>query len=78
VFHDTPSITGNFTSYLSTLLCILINLNIVAILNNFNGRKERKRTVSKKDEVHDGGGGYSSGVPSRCISPEIMKEVSVY
>ncbi|KAL7025424.1 hypothetical protein ACKWTF_013470 [Chironomus riparius] len=48
--------------------------SITAILNNFNGRKERKRTVSKKDEVHDGGG-YSSGVPSRCISPEIIKEI---
>lgn len=48
--------------------------DFLAILNNFNGRKDRKRTISKKDEVHDGGGS-KSGSASRCISPDI-KEVS--
>lgn len=62
---------------------MLINLNfykifvnfILALLNNINGRKERKRTTSKKDEIPDVGGGSKSGSASRCISPDI-KEVS--
>ncbi|KAG5670987.1 hypothetical protein PVAND_001212 [Polypedilum vanderplanki] len=49
--------------------------SITALLNNVNGRKERKRTTSKKDEVNDGGGGYLSGANSRCISPEPIKEI---
>lgn len=49
------------------------NLSLtLALLNNFNGRKERNRTTSKKEESHDG---TASGTASRCISPEPFKEV---
>lgn len=44
----------------------------LALLNNINGRKERIRTHSKKDESHDG---FASGTVSRCSSPEPIKEV---
>ena len=40
----------------------------------FNIRKERRRTVSKKDEWLELGGGRS-GSASRCISPD-FKEVN--
>lgn len=42
------------------------------MLNNINGRKERNRTVSKKEEGHEG---MASGTASRCSSPEPIKEV---
>lgn len=70
--HETPSITGE-------LRCNKYSLKIInqlsissALLNNFNGRKERNRTVSKKDECHEG---MASGTASRCSSPEPIKEV---
>ncbi|CRL07434.1 CLUMA_CG020403, isoform A [Clunio marinus] len=45
--------------------------SITAILNNLNGRKDRSRLFTKRDDGQDG---PSSGTASRCISPEAIKE----
>lgn len=45
---------------------------ILALFNSFNGRKDRSRTSSKKEEIIDGG---VSWPVSRCSSPELVKEV---
>lgn len=52
---------------------ILILFNrFTALLNSFNGRKDRNRLVLKKDDSYDG---MASGTISRCSSPEPIKEV---
>ena len=65
--HQLQVITNKFNFFFP-----LIYFQLSALLNNLNGKKERTRTHSKKEENHDG---FASGTVSRCSSPEPIKEV---